>query len=67
MPMQVVYAAPGKTLRLSGGLGPLQGMGVTGAMTFTLEPAADGRTLLRYQYVVLGVSAQWPGRTGRAC
>ncbi len=54
MHMQVVYAAPGKLLRLSGGLGPLQGMGVAGAMTFSLEPTEDGRTLLRYRYVVSG-------------
>jgi hypothetical protein len=38
--MDVVYAAPGKTLRLVGGLGPLQGMGATGALTFELK--ADG-------------------------
>lgn len=56
MHMQVVYAAPAQLLRLTGGLGPLQGMGVSGAMTFALEPTADGRTLLRYQYVVSGYS-----------
>ena len=54
MHMQVVFAAPGKLLRLSGGLGPLQGMGVSGAMTFALEAADEGRTTLRYQYVVAG-------------
>jgi hypothetical protein len=54
MHMQVVYAAPGKLLRLSGGLGPLQGMGVSGAMTFTLEPTDGAHTLLHYRYVVSG-------------
>jgi len=38
--MAVVYAAPGKVLRFSGGLGPLQEMAVSGAMQVTFE--ADG-------------------------
>lgn len=56
MHMQVVYAAPGELLRLQGGLGPLQGMGVSGAMTFALETMADDRTRLTYRYVVSGYS-----------
>ena len=35
--MRVVYAEPGKTLRLQGGLGPLQSMAVAGAMTLGFE------------------------------
>ena len=35
--MHVVFVEPRKTLRLSGGLGPLQEMAVNGAMTFQLE------------------------------
>jgi hypothetical protein len=31
--MQVVYVDPGKTLRMIGGLGPLQSMAATGSMT----------------------------------
>ena len=31
--LRVVYVAPPKLLRLSGGLGPLQGSGVVGSMT----------------------------------
>jgi uncharacterized protein YndB with AHSA1/START domain len=38
--MRVVYVAPNRTLRLSGGLGPLQELGVSGAMTVSFE--ADG-------------------------
>ena len=38
--MDVIYAAPGKMLRFSGGLGPLQEMAVTGAMTVAFD--ADG-------------------------
>jgi len=34
---EVVYVEPGKTLRLRGGLGPLQEMAVAGAMTFRFE------------------------------
>ncbi|MGO9931770.1 MAG: SRPBCC family protein [Steroidobacteraceae bacterium] len=40
--LRVVYAAPGKTLRLRGALGPLQGMGVDGAMTWSLKSNANG-------------------------
>ncbi len=54
MHLQVVFAAPGRLLRLSGGLGPLQGMGVSGAMTFALEALGDRRTTLSYEYVVSG-------------
>ncbi|MEQ8487007.1 MAG: hypothetical protein RIB46_21800 [Pseudomonadales bacterium] len=52
--MRVVFAQPGRLLRLEGGLGPLQGMGVSGAMDFALEPAGEDRTRLRYRYAVSG-------------
>lgn len=55
--MEVVFAAPGKMLRMSGGLGPLQGIAATGAMTFTFTPA-DGGTKLELTYTVVGYSAQ---------
>ena len=48
--MRVVYAEPGKTLRLQGGLGPLQSMAVAGAMTFrvrSLRPLRPLRPLQR--------------------
>jgi hypothetical protein len=54
--MDVVYAAPGKTLRLAGGLGPLQAMGATGTMSFDLT--ADGvNTRLTVTYFVSGFVA----------
>jgi hypothetical protein len=54
--MDVVYAEPGKALRLTGGLGPLQQMGATGAMTFDFK--ADGtNTRLTVTYVVTGFVA----------
>jgi hypothetical protein len=52
--MEVVYAAPGTLLRLAGGLGPLQAMGVNGALSFTLKPAAPGHTAVSADYVVSG-------------
>jgi uncharacterized protein YndB with AHSA1/START domain len=41
----VVYAAPGKALRLRGALGPFQGLGVDGALTWSLKPGGDGTEL----------------------
>ena len=43
--LTVVFAAPGKVLVMRGALGPLQGLGVDGAMTISLKPAADGTDL----------------------
>ena len=43
--LMVVYVDPGKTLRLRGALGPFQGLGVAGALTWKLKPAADGTDL----------------------
>ena len=51
--MEVAYAAPATALRLLGGLGPLQGMGATGALTFTLKADA-GVTRVVAQYAVTG-------------
>lgn len=46
---RVVYAQPAKMLRLSGALGPLQEFGVTGSMTWQIEPAGGGsRVTLTY-------------------
>ena len=56
--MEVAYAAPGKALRLIGGLGPLQGMGVSGTLSFVMRPAAAGHTLLVVDYVVSGFAAK---------
>lgn len=38
--LDVVFVAPGRSLRLTGGLGPLQGEAVDGSMTWTLEEGA---------------------------
>jgi hypothetical protein len=51
--MRVVYAAPGKALRLRGALGPFQSMGVEGAMTWSVKSSAAG-TDISLTYAVGG-------------
>ena len=57
--MRVVYADPGKALRMVGSLGPLQSEALTGTMTITLKPGGTGKqgsagTRLGMEYVVGG-------------
>ena len=59
----VVDAVAGKTLRLRGALGPFQGQGADGALTFTLKPAGDGTDVTMENIVggfVRGGFAKWP-------
>lgn len=51
--LEVVYADPGKTLRLTGGRGPLQATAATGTMTWELEEADSG-TSISVTYAVGG-------------
>ncbi len=51
--MAIVYAHPGSLLRMSGGLGPLQGMAVTGYLTWQLKDV-DGMTEVTLTYAVTG-------------
>jgi uncharacterized protein YndB with AHSA1/START domain len=51
--MRVIYLAPGSTLRMTGGLGPLQSEAVTGVLTMTLA-AEGGMTRIGWDYVVGG-------------
>lgn len=53
--MVVVWAAPGKALRLHGTLGPLQGLGAAGALTFKITPSKDGSDV-ELHYAVGGYS-----------
>jgi len=53
--MVVVLAIPGKFLRLSGALGPLQALAVTGSMTWTFTTDAE-KTKLEVSYAVGGYS-----------
>ena len=43
--MRVVYAAPGKLLRLTGAIGPLQEAALTGTMTWNLSQSGGGTTV----------------------
>ena len=59
----VVDAQPAKILRLRGALGPFQGQGVDGALTFTLKPAGDGTDLTMENVVggfMKGGFSKWP-------
>lgn len=44
--MRVIYVMPGSTLRMTGGLGPLQSEAVTAVLTMTIEPAGTGSKIV---------------------
>jgi uncharacterized protein YndB with AHSA1/START domain len=48
--MMVVYADPGKMLRMTGALGPMQSAGIAGALTFELAPEGSGDTKVTVTY-----------------
>jgi hypothetical protein len=52
--MEIVYAAPGKLLRMTGALGPFQPLAAIGSMSIQLSPAAPGGTDLQVTYTVAG-------------
>jgi uncharacterized protein YndB with AHSA1/START domain len=54
--MEVVRFDPGKTLVMTGGLGPLQSMGVAAAMTIQIS-AVEGGTKMEVTYAVGGYFA----------
>ncbi len=54
--MEVAALMPGKMVRFTGGLGPLQAMGVSGSMTFQITPV-EGGTKLEFSYAVGGYAA----------
>jgi hypothetical protein len=51
--LRLVYFAPGKEIRLTGGLGPLQGMGMSGAMVWAINPGEEQNTV-SWKYAVHG-------------
>lgn len=67
--LRVGMAAPGRALRLLGGLGPLQPLGVAGAMTVDFEALGAGETRVRLVYRVSGHTpdglAAWAGPVDR--
>jgi uncharacterized protein YndB with AHSA1/START domain len=54
--MSVVYASPGKLLRLTGAIGPLQEAALAGTMTWSLAEAGGGTTV-ELTYAVGGFRA----------
>ncbi|HEU5133994.1 MAG TPA: hypothetical protein VFU13_02520 [Steroidobacteraceae bacterium] len=50
---RVIFAQPGRLLRLEAALGPLQDMAVTGVLSFTLAPDGPG-TRIKMTYRVAG-------------
>ena len=48
--MLVTFVDPGKLLRMTGGLGPLQGMGLHGALEFRFAAAEGGGTTITLFY-----------------
>lgn len=51
--LEVVFAAPGRLLRLEGGLGPLQSLAATGSLSMNLHAAEVG-TRFELNYNVVG-------------
>jgi len=51
--MRVGYVEPGRVLRLVGGLGPLQQLGLSGTLNLNFQAAGEG-TLLKLEYRVAG-------------
>jgi hypothetical protein len=54
--MRVIFALPGKVLRMQGALGPLQAEAVTGTFTVAIEPVKDdeSNSIVSFSYVVGG-------------
>jgi uncharacterized protein YndB with AHSA1/START domain len=58
---RVVFAQPGKMLRLDGALGPMQDMAVTGVLTFAFAPDGPG-TRITVTYRVSGTLTMDTGK-----
>ncbi len=55
--MRVIFAQPGRVLRMQGGLGPLQSEAVIGTLTIAIEPNAQGdNSKISFNYIVGGYS-----------
>ena len=60
--MLVTYVQPGREIRMVGGLGPLQMMGVHGGMRWTFEALPAGGTRITQTYNVTGYAQGGLGR-----
>lgn len=54
MHMQVSFVDPGNRVAMIGGLGPLQDLGLYGAMSWTFEPVSEEKTKVVHVYRVMG-------------
>lgn len=45
--LTTIYASPGKLLRMSGTLGPMQASGLSGTMTWEFKPSPTGTTVVQ--------------------
>jgi hypothetical protein len=52
--MRVSFVEPNKEVRMLGGLGPLQMLGVHGAMSWKFLPTDDNQTRILHRYAVTG-------------
>jgi uncharacterized protein YndB with AHSA1/START domain len=52
--MTISFVDPGNEVRMIGGLGPLQMMGVSGGMSWTFKPLENGNTKISHRYQVSG-------------
>jgi uncharacterized protein YndB with AHSA1/START domain len=55
--MRISFVEPPKLLRMTGGLGPLQGMGMYGALDWSIAPRAGG-TVITLTYRVAGINPE---------
>ncbi len=63
--MRVIQVAPGRLLRMSGALGPLQAEAARGTMTIMLTPTSTGTTI-KIEYVVGGYMRLTPSQIAPA-
>ncbi|AOE49559.1 SRPBCC family protein [Kangiella sediminilitoris] len=56
--MTVAHVNPGKSLKMLGGLGPLQGMGVNGVMSWDFSQLEENKTKLTLNYSVKGFTTE---------
>ena len=54
--MTVIFGAPGKMLRLEGGLGPFQSLAAAGILTWTFKSDEKGSTVVELVYTAGGYS-----------
>lgn len=65
--MRVIFADPGKVLRMQGALGPLQSEAVLGVLTVAIEALPDGKgSRISFNYVVGGHSRFIPDKIAKA-